>query len=256
MRIAAVAEQLRQVVPVRLTVIAACDPRVWPVSLAAVTDAWHPASCDAGVVQSDDVTVDLAATTESLGRWLSDLPAIVDREAERLAGRFDLVLGDVPSPAFEAADRVGIQSVAVANFSWDWIYEQLGFTEAAAAAARGYSRSGLLLEALPFGPMPAFARRSNVGLVTRVPSSNSESTRLTLGAGPDESVVLLAFQPSSAPALLLPPRRRGRTFLVPGSWPLDGSRDDVRALPAGLRFEDAIAASDVVVGKPGYGLLG
>lgn len=255
-RAAAVLERLGRILPLELTVMAACDRRAWPASLASATRGWHDRPCDVGVVQSDDVTVDLEATALSLERWLSDLPLTVRREAGRLEGNFDLVLGDVPGPAFSAAANVQIPSVAIANFSWDWIYSELGFDEAASATAAGYAQADLLLEARPSGPMPAFGRRRDVGLIARAPTASRRRARQALGLRDESRVALMAFQPSSAPALGLPPQREGRTFLVPAGWPLAAPRSDVRELPMGARFEDALAAADVVIGKPGYGLLG
>jgi len=255
-RVAAVVDQLRRLMPVQVSVMAACDRRIWPASLAGLTEAWHGIACDAGVVQSDDVTVDVEATAASLDRWLADHSTIVAREAARLASGFDLVLGDVPSPAFDAAERSGIPAFAIANFSWDWIYSELGFDEAAAITAAGYAKAALLLEAVPFGPMSAFVRRRNVGLVAREPSGNRVGTRRELALGESDSAVLLAFQPTSAPSIQLPATRSGRIYLAPSGWKHGNARRDVRTLPEGTRFEDALAACDVVVGKPGYGLIG
>lgn len=247
---------LARLVPLRVTVLAACDRRIWPAPLVACTDAWIPEPCDVGVEQSDDVTVDLDATRERLERWQGDLGHVVRREVRRLEGAFDLVLGDVPSPAFDAAKRAGIRSVAVANFSWDWIYSELGFAEASAVAAAGYASAGLLLEATPFGPMPAFPVREPVGLIAREPSLRRTAARESLGVSHEQSLVVLAFQPASAPPLTLPPSRPGRVFAAPAGFPGVGSRADFRALPGAVSFPDALAAADVVVGKPGYGLIG
>lgn len=255
-RAAAVLERLARILPLELTVMAACDRRAWPQSLAAITRAWNGEPCDVGVVQSDDVTVDLDATALRLEGWLRDLPAIIEREARRLVGGFELVLGDVPSAPFAAARIAQIPGVAIANFSWDWIYAELGFEEAAAAAAEGYAQADLLLEAAPSGPMAAFGRRLEMGLIARGPAVSRGRARAALGLPADASVVLLAFQPSSAPALALPPEREGRVFLVPSGWPSAASRRDVVEVPTGAGFEEALAAADVVVGKPGYGLIG
>lgn len=255
-RAGAVVSALERLTPLAVTVVAPCERRVWPPALSACTREWIHDSCDAGVLQSDDVTVDLAASGRRLEAWLRDREAIAEREAARLAGRCDVVVGDVPSTAFDAAFRAQIPSVAVANFSWDWIYGELGFAEAAAASAESYAKASLLVEASPNGPMPAFARRLAVGLIARTPSARREETRAALGVEERQSLVLLAFQPASAPALVLPPARAGRVFAAPPGFPGVGSRADFRALPGEVSFPDALAAGDVVVGKPGYGLLG
>jgi hypothetical protein len=104
--------------------------------------------------------------------------------------------------------------------------------------------------------MAAFARSLSVGLIAREPSTRREATRRILGIGETDSAVLLAFQPASVPSLRLPPPRRGRVFLAPSGWQDAVVRADVRILVKAMRFEDALAACDVVVGKPGYGLIG
>lgn len=255
-RASAVLERLAELLPLRLTVIAACDRRIWPPALNRLTERWIAESCDVGVVQSDDVTVDLAATRSAVDEWMGRLPEIVAREKARLEGAQDLVLSDVPAAVFPAAKAAGIRSVGVANFSWDWIYAELGMREAAAAAAACYADADLLLEAGPSAPMDAFGKRVTVGLVARRPASRRSGLRESLGVGEGTRLVLLAFQASSAPAVVLPPVRRDRVFLAPTGWASTPSRPDLRPLPDHVRFEEALASADVVVGKPGYGLLG
>ena len=250
------AESLAAILDIRITVIAPSErPRVWPASLDAITDDWIVAPTDVGVVQTDDVTVDFEETGRRVNGWLRDADEIAERERRRLDGRFDLVVGDVPPIPFAAADSLGIPSVAVANFTWDWIYRELGFATAAERAASSYSRATLLLEALPSGPMPAFPHRRNIGLVSRAPSSSRESARAHFGLAAEDTAVLIAFQPAFSDSMSFPPPRDGRRFFVPPGWPAT-DRPDVVPLAAGRGFEDAMAAADVVVGKPGYGLIG
>lgn len=255
-RASAVLERLADLVPIRLTVIAACDRRIWPPTLNRLTDRWIAESCDVGVVQSDDVTVDLAATRSAVEEWLRRLPAIIAREKARLEGAQDLVLSDVPAAVFPAAKAGQIRTVGLANFSWDWIYAELGLREAAAVTAACYADADLLLEAGPSAPMEAFGTRIPVGLVARRPATRSTALREALGVAAGTRLVLLAFQASSAPTIVLPPVRRDRVFLAPTGWSSTPSRPDLRPLPDHVRFEEALASVDVVVGKPGYGLLG
>ncbi len=254
MRAAAVLERLVERMPVRLTVVAPQPRDLWPLRLRSVSE-WIATSCDVGVEQSDDVTVDIAATGDALERWLARLPDIVARETLRLRRGFDLVLGDVPPPVFEAAAAAGVESVALANFSWDWIYRQLGFEAAAVASEAMYARAGLLLETTPSAPMDAFVRRQALGLVTRKPPGLRDRTRALLGAGDRESVVLVALRADSASLLRFPAPMRHVRYLLPSGWPGDGERADVRC-ESTLDFLELLEAADVVVGKPGYGLIG
>ena len=253
----AVMDALATLVPLRLHVVSASDPSLAPPSLRALVAEWRREAVDVGVVQSDDVTVDREATARRLDSWLGSFGEVVAREAAHLQREgADLVVGDVPAAAFEAAKASGIRSVAVANFSWDWIYGELGFPTAARRSAEAYACADLLLQATPFAPMPAFPHRRAVGLLARSPSSSGARARASLGLAPEERSCLVAFQPASAPSLALPPARAGRRFLVPSGWAGHRERGDVVRLPADLPFADAIAAADVVLGKPGYGLIG
>lgn len=255
-RCGAVLDALQQLLPLEASVIAgAGQRRVWPASLAAATACWHEEPTDVGVVQSDDVTVDLAATGAVLETWLGEIPQLVERERRRLEAGFDLVLGDVPALAFRAANLQQIPSVAVANFSWDWIYDELGFPEAAAATSAAYACAGLLLRAAPFAPMAAFPKLLDVGLVARKPAAARGAVREVLGLGEEERVVLLAFQPAMSPSVALPPERAGIRYLAPSGWTSEARRD-LQPLANHLPFEDALGAADLVVGKPGYGLIG
>jgi L-arabinokinase len=189
----------------------------------------------------------------------------VEREARWLAEvGASTVLGDVPPLAFAAAARAGVRSVALANFSWDWIYRHLAAAEpgleAAADAARdAYAGAGLLLR-LPFaGDLSAFPCVEDVPFVARQPRLPAEEARRRLGLGTQPAVLLsfggIGFRGPSVEALGHLP---GFDFLVdaaPGEAPNVHVVDDARRATLGLGYEDVVAAADVVVTKPGYGIV-
>jgi L-arabinokinase len=167
--------------------------------------------------------------------------------------------------AFEAAAEAGIPSVALANFSWDWIYRHLAqrqprLNEAAAWAAAAYGRCGLLLK-LPFaGDLGAFPKAEEIPLVARRPRIPRGEARRRLGLG-ETPVALISFGGLGLPAF--DPRVLARVvdveFVTVGA-PTAGP-SNVRCLEsaaleaAGLGFEDLVGAADVVVTKPGYGIV-
>ncbi|HYB97764.1 MAG TPA: hypothetical protein VEC57_01400 [Candidatus Limnocylindrales bacterium] len=248
-------EQLLDHFPLRLTLVSPIAPSLWPPQLQSQT-TWIDAATDAGIVQTDDVTVDANATAACLREWATQHEAVLARETERLRAGVDLVLGDVPPLAFRASAHAGVPSVALANFTWDWIYDRLGHRQAAAAAAAGYARADLLLEATPSAPMPAFAARQCVGMIARASSLPRQQCRSRLGASNGERLVLLALRASSSSLVTLPPPRRDVRYILERSWPLRDPRSDVVRIPDDMPYVDAVAASDIVVGKPGYGLIG
>ena len=229
--------------------------------------AFREIEVDVGLVQKDALTIDEAASAEAVARFLSGWPALVEREARWLRdARASLVLGDIPPLAFAAAATAGLPSVALGNFSWDWIYRHLGrrhplLLEAAEHAARAYARAGLLLR-LPFaGDLSVFPRIEDIPLVARRPAvAKAEARgRLSLDGRP---AVLLSFGGIGMPGL--EPSSLGRLhdyrFLLTGRVG-SGEAPNVRRLGAGdlaaadLQYSDLVGAVDVVVSKPGYGIV-
>jgi L-arabinokinase len=220
--------------------------------------------CDVGVVQEDALQIDEAATAERCRSFDLGFGFLVEHEAawlSKVGAR--LVLGDVPPLAFAAAERAGVPSVGLANFSWDWIYRHMAAREPALAAAAdraaaAYGRATLLLE-LPFaGDLSAFPRRAAIPLVARRPRVSREEARRRLGLS-RRPTVLISFGgiglPGFAPQILAPLPLQ---FVVSdGSGPLPDNvrRIDGLALEAvELGYVDLVGAADVVLTKPGYGI--
>jgi L-arabinokinase len=231
-----------------------------PLSVRAV-------ECDVGLIQKDALTIDEAGTVEAVRRFLSGWDEVVAREALwlRQAGA-RLVLGDIPPLAFAAAAEAGVPGIALGNFSWDWIYRHLGARQPALAAgathaAEAYARAELLLR-LPFaGDLSAFRRIEDVPLVARVPVFDKAKARLRLGLDA-RPVVLLSFGGVGMPGLELAALGRLDEYLFLLTGRAGGGEapnlrrlesGDLRA--AGLDYPDLVGAADVVVSKPGYGIV-
>ena len=216
---------------------------------------FRPATCDVGLVQLDALRIDEAATAlrcrEFEGTWEDRVGAEVSFLRE--AG-VRMVVGDVPAIAFEAAARAGLPSVGLGNFSWDWIYRHLsarqpGLARSADLAASAYRRAALLLE-LPFaGDLSVFSRRERVGLVARRPRVAREEARRRLGLD-GRPAVLLSFGGVGLPVLDEGPGSRSEAF----RW-LRPADVDHRLEELDLAYPDVVRAVDVVVTKPGYGIV-
>src|SRR6185295_12109365 len=106
---------------------------------------------DAGVVQPNSLQIDAKATLERYAALVDVEGPLIEAETERVrALGARAVVADVPSAAFEIAARAGVPGIALANFSWDWIYEPFvaGHPSYAALLAHlraQYGRSSLLL---------------------------------------------------------------------------------------------------------------
>ena len=211
--------------------------------------------CDVGLAQRSALEIDEEATAERCREFDATWEERVAAESDflRRSGA-RLVLGDIPPLAFAASARAGIPSLALGNFSWDWIYRHLAVRQpslaaAAERAARAYASADLLLE-LPFsGDRAAFPRRERVGLVARRPKVGRAEARRALGLG-SEVTVLVSFGGIGLPGLTpdLLSRNAGLRFLGPADL-------EPRLDRLGLGYPDVVGAVDVVLTKPGYGIV-
>lgn len=223
--------------------------------------------CDVGLAQKDALTIDEPASVTAWLGFRAGWEGLVREEAAWLrSGGASLVLGDIPPLAFAAAAETGVPAMALGNFSWDWIYRHLAtrqpaLAEAASHAASAYARAESLLR-LPFaGDLSAFRRIEDVPLVARRPSVGKAEARRRLGLDA-RPVVLLSFGGVGMPGLQ--PEALGRLgeyrFLLTGPAG-DGGAPNLRRLEAGelsalgLDYPDVVGAADVVVSKPGYGIV-
>lgn len=217
-------------------------------------------AADVGLVQRGPLAIDEEATATACEAFDAAWPERVAEEARLLRERgARLVLGDIPPLAFAAADAAGVPSVALGNFSWDWIYRAVargrpGLEAAAERAAAAYAMAGLLLE-LPFaGDLGSFPRRERIPFVARRPVASRAAARAALGIDDARPVVLFSFGGlgfgigRDDPSTLDPLRSRYRFLDEP-----DVARPRLASL--GLQYHDVVGAADVVVSKPGYGIV-
>ncbi|HET9313944.1 MAG TPA: hypothetical protein VFQ51_00080, partial [Vicinamibacteria bacterium] len=216
-------------------------------------------ACDVGLVQRGPLAIDADATAAACVAFRERWDDVVGQEARWLReSGASLVLGDIPPLAFAAAHDAGLPSVALGNFSWDWIYREMArgrdeMIAAAEAAARAYATAGLLLE-LPFaGDLRAFPARERIPMIARRASVPRAESRRALGLPEDRPSVLFSFGGfgfgSPRPDEVLAPLRR-RFHLVDET---DVARERLRSL--GIGYRDVVEAADVVVTKPGYGIV-
>lgn len=220
----------------------------------------HRLVTDVGLVQRTPLEEDLEATAERLDRLLAPRS---DR-LERLAGRIAklgcrLVLADIAPLGIAAARRLGIPSVLVENFGWDWIYR--GYAESAPRLARHADALAALSATADLHvqtepacrpaasalAVPPVARRRRAGPAT---------VRRSLGI-PDEArlvVLTMGGVGWSYRGLAAAERHRRAWFAVPGGAQRRRRRGRVVLLPfhSDLYHPDLVQAADVVVGKLGY----
>jgi L-arabinokinase len=219
-----------------------------------------------GVAQRGPLAVDVAATRAALQQHLDEWERTVEEEVAfaRAAGA-RLVYADVPPIAFAVAARAGIPSVALANFSWSWIYEGYRrhdpwFSEAAERLRAVEGGATLCLALAMGGGLDAFPRRIEVAPVARLPGLPRAEVRRRLGL--EETVarpmVLLSFGGFGDQLDLgAAAARSPQLDLVTVSAKIDRALPNLQSVEpsASLTHPDLVAAADCVLGKPGYGTV-
>ncbi len=206
---------------------------------------------DVGMTQADSLTLDVADTARRAAHFYRDFDRKADREAAWLrAAGVRLVLGDIPPLAHAAAARADLPSLAVGNFTWDWIYEGYDSFERDAPGViqiigDAYSRATRALRLPMHGGFATFGEVVDVPLVARRSTRGRDETRQLMGITDDRPFALASFGGYGVDVPLEAIAEREQlTILSPGA-----------VLPPPLVYQDLVAAADVVISKPGYGIV-
>ncbi len=229
------------------------------------------ADTDTGMAQIDSLRIDENETARLAADFYGGFGHRVKAEAAVLGELgASVVVGDVPPLAFAAAREAGVPSIALANFTWDWIYNDYpDFEERAPgviATIRSAYRKATLALRLPFhggfGPMAAVTL--DIPLIARRARHSRDEVRRALGLDDGKPIVLASFGGHELNLPYVEIARHGRFTLMLTAYEVRSGPADNRTLrlfelaelaARGLHYEDLVAGSDVVVSKPGYGIV-
>jgi L-arabinokinase len=224
----------------------------WLFDVAAIPGVSHEAfEADVGMAQTDSLSIDVPETARRAAEFYRDFDRRADAEARRLReNTAALVLGDIPPLAHAAAARAGLPSIAVGNFTWDWIYEAYSTFERDApgviqAIRDSYAQATRALRLPMHGGFATFADVVDIPMIARRSARPCDQTRALMKIAPDRPFALASFGGYGLDLAFEEIARRERlTILSPGA-----------ALPPPLLYPDLVAAADVVISKPGYGIV-
>jgi hypothetical protein len=221
---------------------------------------------DTGVVQIDSLRLDEAATLQRADDFHATLVERAAAEATLLREHdARLVVADAAPLGCAAAAAAGIPSVVCSNFTWDWIYA--GYDPDADVIRRireAYGKAQAAWRLPMHGGFETFARIEDVPFIARHARHGRDETRGRLNLPADTPLALSSFGGYGVRDLDLATLDcLDRVGLV-----VTGRDKDAPAVPrgvafvdesnlygSGLRYEDLVAAVDVVVTKPGYGIV-
>jgi L-arabinokinase len=218
---------------------------------------------DVGLVQKDSLQSDLLQTLEKLEALYAREEELIEQERRFIAENdIAVVAADIPAIPLAAAQRTGVPNVAIGNFSWDWIYADYAkdnprwkfFVEKFRAV---YAKTDLLLR-LPFAPpMEQFPNRKDIPLLASPGAARRKKLAALTGSDEKKPWVLLSFTSLNLNFQALENIRalsaRYEFFCVE---PLQFENSCIHSISRNaVSFADILASCDIVISKPGFGLV-
>ncbi|CAN5295759.1 hypothetical protein BH09SUM1_BH09SUM1_09150 [soil metagenome] len=212
---------------------------------------------DAGAVEKDILNTDPVATLLANQKLYANRDEIIGAESARLCNaKVDLVLFDCPPLAAAIAKEACVPSIGIGNFTWDFIYADLAkelpeFKAIARQCRDDYALTTLFLRLPLTHDMPQFRRRRDMPLIARKGTMDVKSVREQLGLSASDVNVLVALR--GLPINVRVHAGVGVKLLAFGD--VTGPAVEQLGAPWQRRFTDVLTACDLVLSKPGYGIM-
>ncbi len=226
---------------------------------------YHEVCTALGLVQHSALSADLDASLRRLDAFLP----FDEVELRRLTERLDTcewVMCDIAPMGIVVAQRLGVPSILVENFTWDWIYRPYvdaypGFSRHIDYLASLFAAADYRVQTEPVCD-PRLCDLTTPP-ISRQPTTTPMRTREQLGStsnlnvSADTPIVLLTMGgiPESYPFVQqLTERFPEIAFVIPSGSAKPQRLGNVQLLPPHSAFfhPDLVHACDVVVGKAGY----
>ena len=209
-----------------------------------------PVETDTGIVQLDSLRLDAPASLTRAREFMATFGRrVADEVAFLREHNATVVVADLPPLGIAAARAAGLPAIAFGNFTWDWIYAQYeGGTDLVRQIGESYAQTTLALRLPMWGGFETMPRIEDLPFVARHSRREPDDTRRALGVPLDAHVVLSSFGGYGVDGMAKPSVANYHVL-----WP--GDIDEAAMYVQGYRYEDLVRAVDVVVTKPGYGII-
>lgn len=215
---------------------------------------------DVGVSQKNSLSIDLETTKGELQDFEKNKALLLKEETKYCKrNNISLILTDSSSFPITIALEVGIQSIFLGNFTWDFIYRNyskddsyFGNLSDQLQVEYGFATEALVL---PFScPMPNFLEQTNIGLVGRKPTLSKELARQKFGFKDTTTYILLSFGAYGLDGTKLQTDHLSKSIQLV-AYGVPGIQTEGILVPEVSHYPDLVAAADYVCTKPGYGIL-
>lgn len=224
---------------------------------------YHPFQVDVGLIQKTPLEIDIPRSIHTLTEFYGD----VTKQMEILKSAFlqhqiTAVVADVAPIGLRCANSLGLPAMLLSNFTWDWIYQNMGntspaFLQIADVLKSAYQVPFKHIQTSP--PCPAtIPVHYKVGPISRRPDQSVAEVRAALGLEKHQPLVTIAL--GGIPVsynlnqLVNYPNYQ---FVVLSDGAEIANASNIIQLPhrSGFQTASLFAASNLVVGKPGYSTI-
>lgn len=237
---------------------------------------------DVGLSQISGLSSDYSQTIKDLhSHWDNIDGKVAELRDEIKSFQADKIYFDIPAIAVLIAEKLHIPAIAMSNFSWDWIYNDLvnhscnysqnrvseeisqEFIHFRDIHREIYSRTTKLLK-LPYsGDFSAFkCPQIDIPWIGNKSEARREETMKRLGIDPQKKVALYSFGGHDLPDIDYD------SWVLPNDWnvlivgydlKIDNPSVHIftnsQITKRTVDYTDIVKAVDIVVTKPGYGII-
>ncbi len=217
---------------------------------------------DTGLAQKDSIRVDLEASLHAVKKLYSHEQDLIAQEVDFMnRENIGIVVADIPAIPLEAARRANVPAIATGNFGWDWIYSDFvqhdPRWQTYVEKFRNVYRETDLLLRQPFAePMSAFPNQIDLPLLAKPGTDRREHIAKSTGADSAKKWVLLSFTTLNLDTRALEKITKPNDYEFFSVDPLEWKGSGIHCIDrATISFTDALASVDIVVTKPGFGIV-
>ena len=223
----------------------------------------HHLLTDFGLVQKAPFQADLEDTLNCLEEFYPISPRRLDEISETIQQlECRIIICDIAPMGLLIANHIGIPSMLVENFTWDWIYQQYSGSNEDFNKYIDYLKPIFESADHHVQTKPICSPKSPdliTGPVSRKPRTPRDQIRQRLGLLPNRNMILLTTGGIPQPYEFIPRLEESSefTFVMPGAGPTIDKRNNLIILPhrSDYYHPDLVIASDAVLGKVGYSTL-
>jgi len=207
---------------------------------------------DIGAIQKDWRRVDKLETLKQYSQFMETESAFTAEQLDFVKqNKVTAIVTDIPASALLIAHKAGVSGFGITNFSWDWIYapyveEYPQYRFVVDHIRKCYGLADCLLRLPFYGDTSAFPVVEDIPLIATQSTLKRDKAVGQLGIDANKKIVLLYLGNFDYGRILSDEilRRQDYYFMPPEM-----------CKNSHLPFQDLLNAADVVLTKPGYGMV-